>query len=239
MRTSIQPGETAAEPVHLQLLLFQEGLVHGSDLKFTAGRRLYAARYVNHLVGIEIKSRHRVVALWIDWLLLYREALAFRAYLSHAVPLGIAHLVSEYRCPALLLRISDSPLKERAESASIENIVSKHQAGGIFADEIRPYDERLRQAVRGRLHRILEVDPVIRPVTQQAAEGRKVLRSADNEYVTDSGKHQDAYRIVDHWLVINREQLLRNPLCNGIQTGAASAGQYNAFHHKLFYYLQI
>ena len=67
-------------------------------------------------------------------------------------------------------------LQQAGEARAVKDVVSEHQAHGIVADELLPYDEGLREPVGGRLFGILETDAEIASVPQQPAERRKVVR---------------------------------------------------------------
>jgi hypothetical protein len=45
-------------------------------------------------------------------------------------------------------------------------------------------------------------------VAQQHFEARRVLRRGNDQHVADAGQHQRAQRVVDHRLVVHRQQLL-------------------------------
>ena len=65
---------------------------------------------------------------------------------------------------------------------------------------------------------------------QQAAEGRQVLRRADEQDVPDAGQHQRAERVVHHRFVINGQQLLAD--CHGqrVEARAPAPRQDDSFH---------
>ena len=50
--------------------------------------------------------------------------------------------------------------------------------------------------------------------------------------IADARQHEDGKRIVNHWLVVHRQQLLRGAESNGVEAGAGAAGQNNAFHEQ-------
>ncbi len=71
-------------------------------------------------------------------------------------------------------------------------------------------------------------------VAQQALEpgrscGVEMIRDVPNP-----ADHQRGQGVVDHRLVIDRHQLLADGLGDGIQPGAASTGEYDAFHALKF-----
>ena len=50
--------------------------------------------------------------------------------------------------------------------------------------------------------------PQLAAIAEQAAELRQVVRRRDHQDVADAGQHQHRQRIVDHRLVVDRQQLL-------------------------------
>ena len=61
--------------------------------------------------------------------------------------------------------------------------------------------------VRVRLHRVGQADAELAPVAEQALETRRVLRRGDDENIAYSGQHQDGDGVVNHRLVVDRQQL--------------------------------
>jgi hypothetical protein len=50
------------------------------------------------------------------------------------------------------------------------------------------------------------------------------MRSGDNEDIPDPSQHKDGDGIIDHRFIEDREQLFAYTFCDGVKTGAASAG---------------
>ena len=99
------------------------------------------------------------------------------------------------------------------QAVAEEDVVAQHQCAGIAADERAADDEGLRQAVRRRLHGVAQSDAPLRAVAEQLLEQRLVVRRGDDQDVADAGQHQHAERIVDHRLVVDRQQLLADRAC--------------------------
>ena len=92
-----------------------------------------------------------------------------------------------------------------------------------------PNQERLRDSFWLGLHRILNVNAVLLPVSQQVLESRSVLRRRNEEDVANSRQHQRAERVIDHGLVVNRQQAFAGRLGYRVQPCARPAGQNDAF----------
>ena len=58
------------------------------------------------------------------------------------------------------------------------------------------------------LRRVVEAHAEPRAVAEQLAVERNVLRRGDDEDVADPGEHQHRDRIIDHRLVVDRQELL-------------------------------
>ena len=63
------------------------------------------------------------------------------------------------------------------EVATVENIVAKNQCAWAVSDKIPADNERLRKAIGGGLHRILDLHAPLGTVAEQRLEARGVLRS--------------------------------------------------------------
>jgi hypothetical protein len=97
------------------------------------------------------------------------------------------------------------------------------------ADEVFADQEGLGQAVGAGLHGVLQVQAPLAAVAQQLLKARRVLRRADDQDVADARQHQGAERVVDHRLVVHRQQLLADGQGGRVQAGAGAAGEDDAF----------
>ena len=113
---------------------------------------------------------------------------------------------------------------------AIEDVVAEDERDAVTADEIAADDEGLGEAVRRWLHRVGQLDPERRPSPSNCLKERLVLRGRDNQDLADARHHQGGERIVDHRLVVDGQQLLRDHERQRIEPRAGSAGEYDAFH---------
>jgi len=111
---------------------------------------------------------------------------------------------------------------------AIKNVVAQDEGAGVAADELAPDDERLCQAIRAGLHRVLDVHAPLVAVPQQVDKARRVLRRADQQDLTDAAEHQGGQRVIDHGLVVDRHELLAHRLGHGVEPGAGAAGEDDA-----------
>ena len=138
----------------------------------------------------------------------------------------VLYLISENGCPIFP---QDSIFQFRGKTRAVEDVVAQDQGRMVVADEVLADDERLGETVGAGLYRIGEVDPELGAVAQKADEGGLILGGCDDQDVLDSREHEHRNGVVDHGLVVYGKQLLGDPSGDGIQPGAASAGEYNAF----------
>ena len=87
-------------------------------------------------------------------------------------------------------------------------VVAEHQRAGVAVDKRFADQERLREAVRARLHGVAEFETPLAAVAEQLLETRRVLRRRDQQDLGDTGEHQRGKRVIHHGLVVYRQQLL-------------------------------
>ena len=68
----------------------------------------------------------------------------------------------------------------------------------------------------------------MRTISQKLLHHGQVTRCADDQDVPDAGQHQHRHGIIDHRLVVDRQQLLRDGQGGRVQAGAGAAGQEHA-----------
>src|SRR5699024_6106734 len=164
-------------------------------------------------------------------LFLHAQHLAVGVELDDAEPLGVLDVVAKDGAAAIVLGVVDRVLQNAGEAVAIEDIVAQNHRAAVAADELLAQDERLGQAVGGRLDFILQVDAVLAAVPQQVLEAGGVLRRRDDEDILDAGQHQGGQRIIDHGLVVDRQQLFAGDHGQRVKPGAGAAGENNAFHY--------
>ena len=230
MGPGVEPGEAAAQDLDFQLAVLQEGLVHARDFELPAGAGLDPLGDLDDLVGVEVEADDRVVALRVRGLFFDAQAVAPAVEFGDAVALGVGDPVAKdgglLGFPGVFHRL----LQQLDKAVAVENVVAEDHADAVVADEVLADEEGLGEAVRGGLLGVREADAVIGAVPEQAPEAREVLRRADDQDVADPRQHQRADGVIDHRLVVDRQQLLADAFRNRVETGAGAAGEYNAFH---------
>ena len=225
----VQPRVAAAEGDHGQRPLLQVHLVERGDLQLAAGRRLDLMRLGGHVARVEVQAGDGVGALGLGGLLLDGDGPALPVELHDAEALGVVHVVAEDRCPTGLC-VLDGSRQVARQAVAVEDVVAEHQRARLAVDEVLADGEGLRQAVRRGLLGIGQVHAVARAVAEQALEVGEVGRGGDDQDVPDARQHEGAERVVDHGLVVDRQQLLGGHERERVQASAGPAGEDDAFH---------
>ena len=229
----VQPRVAAAEGDHGQRPLLQVHLVERGDLQLPAGGGLHPMRLDGHVARVEIQAGHGVGALGLGGLLLDGDGTALAVELHDAEALGVVDVVAEDR-GAARLGVLDGARQVARQAVAVEDVVAEHQGARLAGDEVLADGEGLRQAVGARLLGVGEVHAVARAVPEQALEVGQVRRRGDDQDVPDARQHEGGQRVVDHGLVVDRQQLLGGHERERVQTRAGPAGEDDAFHMGSF-----
>jgi hypothetical protein len=108
---------------------------------------------------------------------------------------------------------------------SIENIVPEDEADAVTSYKLPAYDESLCKALGVGLFGIRKTNTKLAAVTEKMGKSREIFRSAYDENIANSRQHEDRQRVVDHGLVIDRQELLAYDFCYGIEPGAGAPGK--------------
>ena len=226
----VQPRVAAAEGDDGQRPLLQVHLVERGDLQLAAGRGLHPVGLGGHVARVEVQAGDGVGALGALGLLLDGDGPPLAVELHDAEALGVVHVVAEDR-GAARLGVLDGARQVAGQAVAVEDVVAQHQGARLSADEVLADGEGLRQAVRRGLLRVGEVHAVARAVPEQALEVGQVGRGGDDQDVPDARQHEGGQRVVDHGLVVDRQQLLGGHERERVQARAGPAGEDDAFHN--------
>ncbi len=226
----VQPRVAAAQGDDGQRPLLQVHLVECGDLQLAAGRRLDLMRLGGDVARVEVQAGDGVGALGLGGLLLDGDGPALAVELHDAETLGVVHVVAEDRGPTGL-GVLDRARQVAGQAVAVEDVVAEHQRARLAGDEVLADGEGLREAVRARLLGVGQVDAVARAVPEQALEVGQVGRRGDDQDVPDARQHEGAERVVDHGLVVDRQQLLGGHERERVQARAGSAGEDDALHN--------
>lgn len=225
----VQPGVAAAQRHDRQRPLLQVHLVERGDLQLAAGGRLNLVGLGGDIARVEVQAGDGVGALGLGGLLLDGDGTALPVELHDAEALGVVHVVAEDR-GAARLGILDGARQVARQAVAVEDVVAEHQRARLAVDEVLADGEGLGQAVGARLLGVGEVHAVARAVPEQALEVGQVGRRGDDQDVPDARQHEGAERVIDHGLVVDRQQLLGGHERERVQAGAGPAGEDDAFH---------
>ena len=229
---AVQPRVAAAEGDHGQRPLLQVHPVERGDLQLAARGGLHPMRLGGHVARVEVESGDGVAGLGLGGLLLDGDGTALPVELHDAEALGVVHVVAEDR-GAARLGVLDGARQVARQAVAVEDVVAEHQGARLAGDEVLADREGLGQAVGARLLGVGEVHAVARAVPEQALEVGEVRRRGDDQDVPDARQHEGGQRVVDHGLVVDRQQLLGGHERERVQAGAGPAGEDDAFHINL------
>ena len=226
----VQPRVAAAEGDHGQRPLLQVHLVERGDLQLAAGGGLDLVGLSGHVARVEVQSGDGVGALGLGGLLLDGDGPPLAVELHDAEALGVVHVVAEDR-GAARLGVLDGARQVAGQAVAVEDVVAEHQGARLAGDELLADGEGLRKSVRRGLLGVGEVHAVARAVAEQALEVGEVGRGGDDQDVPDARQHEGGQRVVDHGLVVDRQQLLGGHERERVQARAGPAGEDDAFHN--------
>ena len=225
MGAGVEPGIAAAHPLHVQRPIGQVHFEQRGDLDLAAVRRLDLFRARRCGAVEEIETGDRVVRgrnfRFLDDL----RHLAIGAKGHHAVTFGIGHVIAEDRAAD---RLGVRCGHDLGQPVAKEDIVAQHHRARRAVEEILGQDIGLGQTVRRGLDHIGDRHTPLRAIAQGALELVLVLRRGDHADLADAGQHQHRDRVVDHRLVIDRQQLFRHAHRDRVKPRAGAAGQDNA-----------
>ena len=228
----VEPRVAAAEGDHGQRPLLKVHLVERGDLQLAAGRGPDPAGLGGHVARVEVQAGDGVGALGALGLLLDGDGPPLRIELHDAEALGVVHVVAEDRGTARLGVLHGARQVAR-KAVAVEDVVAEHERARLAGDELLADGEGLRQAVGAGLLGVGEVHAGARAVPEQALEVGEVRRRGDDQDVPDARQHEGGQRVVDHGLVVDRQQLLGGHERERVQAGAGPAGEDDAFHIKI------
>ena len=226
----VQPRVAAAQRHHGQRPLLQVHPVEVGDLQLATGGRLDLMRLGGDVTRVEVQAGDGVGALGALGLLLDGDGPALPVELHDAEALGVVHVVAEDR-GAARLGVLDGARQVAGQPVSVEDVVAEHQGARLAGDEVLADGEGLGEAVGARLLGVGQVHAVARAVPEQALEVGQVGRRGDDQDVPDARQHEGGQRVVDHGLVVDRQQLLGGHERERVQAGAGTAGEDDAFHN--------
>ena len=120
------------------------------------------------------------------------------------------HRIAEHR-RALLSRVGR--LQHLHEILPEEDVVAQDQHAGLAADKVLTQQIGLGQTARRGLDHVFKPHAEARAVAQQAHKPGLILGGGDDQDLAHAGQEQHRQRIIDHRLVVDRQELLGD--CDG------------------------
>lgn len=225
----VQPRVAATEGDDGQRPLLQVHLVERGDLQLAARGRLHPMGLGGDVARVEVQAGDGVGALGLGGLLLDGDGPPLAVELHDAEALGVVHVIAEDR-GAARLGVLHGARQVARQAVAVEDVVAEHEGARLAVNELLADGECLGQAVGARLLGVGQVHAVARAVTEQALEVGQVGRRGDDQDVPDARQHEGAERVVDHGLVVDRQQLLGGHERERVQARAGPAGEDDAFH---------
>jgi hypothetical protein len=115
----------------------------------------------------------------------------------------------------------------------VKNIVAQDEAAGLLCDEALADEKGLSQTAWLVLGGIADFKAPFRPVPQEALKQGAVVAGRNDQDVSYVRHHQGRERVIDHRLVIDRQQLLADDLRGRIKTSAQAACENYSLHEGL------
>ena len=113
-----------------------------------------------------------------------------------------------------------------------EDIIAQDQAGRTAIQKLFRDDKGVGQAARLGLFGKTELNSPLAAAAQQKPEERQILRGADDQDLANARQHERGKRIIDHRLVIDRQQLFADCQGDRMQARALAARQDDALHFR-------
>ena len=228
----IEPGVASTESDHGERAVLEVHPVEVGNLELAArgGRDPLGA--LGHVARVEIEAGDGVARLRVLRLLLDGDRAALRVELHDAEALRVVHVVAEDGRPPRG-RVRRGAAEVAGEAVAEEDVVAQHERAGVARDEGLADDEGLGEAVRRGLLGVGERDAEVRAVLEEGPELGQVLGRRDDEDVADARHHEDGERVVDHGLVVDRQQLLAGHERERVEPRAGAAGEDDALHKML------
>ena len=174
---------------------------------------------------VEIQPRDSVTATGLRRFLLDAQDGAAGIKLHHPIALGVADGIGKN---GAAIHTGSGGLELGNQLVTMEEVVAQHQGRRRAGKKVGADQEGLCEAIGAGLHGIGDRHPPGAAITEQPLEGGLVVRGGDDQHLTDPGQHQGAERVMDHWLVVHRHQLLAHRRGKRCQASATASSENDA-----------
>src|SRR6056297_318752 len=121
---------------------------------------------------VKIEPRHRIVRFRLSWFFFNRKNSPLPVKVDYPVPLGVLHVIPEYRCS---LGGVGRPLQALRQGVAVKDVVSQNQGHRFSADKLFPQNKRLGNSGRLGLFNITEIKAKLVSVAEELFKTRQVL----------------------------------------------------------------
>ena len=205
MGAGIKPGIATPHGFDRKLALVEIHLQKIGDLQLAPRRRLNLTGAHRRSAIQKIKPRHRVIRRRHLGFFNDLMRLSFAIKGDHAVTLGVGDVIAKDGAADLLgIRCRQKARQPMAK----KDVIAQHQRRGRAREELFGQNKGLRQTIGAGLLHIGQADAPLAAIAQEALELIGVLRRGDNADLANTCQHQHGDRIIDHRLVIKRQELL-------------------------------
>ena len=154
-------------------------------------------------------------------LFLNRNCAAILVKLYHAERPRIFNPVAEYRCTVLLLCALTEHFTQRI---AVENVIAQHKAYRVVSHELAADEQCVRDTTSNRLLCIADLNAELTSIAEQRAECVCFVRRNDHHDIGNARLHKNCKRVINHGLVVNREQRLAHRFCHRVKARAFAGG---------------
>src|SRR5450830_1147817 len=211
VRARVEPRHAAAEELDVEVAGFEVRPVDVRDLELAARRGFQRRRDVEHAVVVEIQAGDGVARARLLRLLLEADRVPLPVELHDAVTLGVEHAVGE---DGRAGRAGGRALEHLRQAVPVEQVAAGRETLGL------------------RLRRIGDPDAELPAVAEKAHEAGLILGRRDDEDVAQAREHERRERVIDHGLVVDGAELLRDRERERIEARARAAREDDAFHAR-------
>ena len=106
----------------------------------------------------------------------------------------------------------------------MEDVIAQHKAYRVVSHELAADEQCVRNTTRDRLFCIANTDAELASVAEQRTECVCFVRRNDYHDIGNARLHENCKRVINHGLVVNREQRLAHRFCHRVKARAFAGG---------------
>ena len=224
-RAGVQPRHAPPELHDVKRSTLEIDAVEVGDFELTTFRRPQRLGEPDHFAAVHVQPGDRKIRLRHGGLLLDFRRAARGIECQHPEPVRVLYGIGEHRRATV---VRNRVLCLARQFAAEEHVVAEDQRHWVVADEVAADDEGMGEALGFVLDGVRERHPPPRAVAEEFLEPGRVLGCGDDENFAHAAEHERGQRVVDHRLVVDRQELLADRDRDGVQAQVAPAGEDDA-----------